>query len=225
MVWQSRATAPLCEELRRAGLEPLVRERTGLAGDAVQARHGARLVGERRARSTGRDERVLERGTALGQALGQPGDGPRVGDEGGDAVERAIVRGGVRAVHRRLGERPTPVRPKDHEHVPLRDVLVDLAAGEAREVSVLGEHRDLQVEAAPVRAGQEPVGERPGLLERDHRPTPTRTLRKRATGEPCDTWAICRGCPLPQLGVPPQRQLAVSPSASRLAQNSGVRPA
>ncbi len=34
VVWQSRVSAPLCEELRRRGLEPLVRERTGLVLDA-----------------------------------------------------------------------------------------------------------------------------------------------------------------------------------------------
>ncbi|OLC57997.1 MAG: glycerol kinase [Chloroflexi bacterium 13_1_40CM_4_68_4] len=34
VVWQSRASAPICETLRRAGLEPLVRERTGLTIDA-----------------------------------------------------------------------------------------------------------------------------------------------------------------------------------------------
>src|SRR5437867_13293596 len=30
IVWQDRRTAPLCEELRKKGLEPLLRERTGL---------------------------------------------------------------------------------------------------------------------------------------------------------------------------------------------------
>jgi glycerol kinase len=34
IVWQSRITAPFCEELRARGLEPLVRERTGLPIDA-----------------------------------------------------------------------------------------------------------------------------------------------------------------------------------------------
>ncbi|HEY8439475.1 MAG TPA: glycerol kinase GlpK, partial [Candidatus Limnocylindrales bacterium] len=34
IVWQSRVTAPFCEELRRAGHEPLVRTRTGLPIDA-----------------------------------------------------------------------------------------------------------------------------------------------------------------------------------------------
>lgn len=34
IVWQSRITAPLCERLKRAGLEPLVREKTGLVLDA-----------------------------------------------------------------------------------------------------------------------------------------------------------------------------------------------
>ncbi|MDP8923053.1 MAG: glycerol kinase GlpK [Chloroflexota bacterium] len=34
VVWQDRRTAPLCQELRRAGLEPLIRERTGLLIDA-----------------------------------------------------------------------------------------------------------------------------------------------------------------------------------------------
>jgi glycerol kinase len=34
IVWQSRITAPYCEELRAAGHEPLVRERTGLPLDA-----------------------------------------------------------------------------------------------------------------------------------------------------------------------------------------------
>ena len=34
IVWQDRRAAPLCEELRAAGLEPLVRERTGLLVDA-----------------------------------------------------------------------------------------------------------------------------------------------------------------------------------------------
>jgi glycerol kinase len=34
IVWQDRRTAPLCEQLRAAGLEPLVRERTGLIVDA-----------------------------------------------------------------------------------------------------------------------------------------------------------------------------------------------
>jgi glycerol kinase len=33
IVWQSRITAPFCEELRARGLEPLVRERTGLPID------------------------------------------------------------------------------------------------------------------------------------------------------------------------------------------------
>ncbi len=33
IVWQDRRTAPLCEELRRQGLEPLFRERTGLLLD------------------------------------------------------------------------------------------------------------------------------------------------------------------------------------------------
>ena len=34
IVWQSRITAPFCEELRARGLEPLIRERTGLPIDA-----------------------------------------------------------------------------------------------------------------------------------------------------------------------------------------------
>ena len=34
IVWQDRRTAPLCQELRRAGLEPLIREQTGLLIDA-----------------------------------------------------------------------------------------------------------------------------------------------------------------------------------------------
>ncbi|MDP6402799.1 MAG: FGGY family carbohydrate kinase, partial [SAR202 cluster bacterium] len=34
IVWQCRRTAPLCEDMRRQGLEPLVRERTGLMIDA-----------------------------------------------------------------------------------------------------------------------------------------------------------------------------------------------
>ena len=34
VVWQSRITAPICEALRERGLEPLVRERTGLVIDA-----------------------------------------------------------------------------------------------------------------------------------------------------------------------------------------------
>ena len=34
IVWQSRQTVPICEELKRAGLEPLFRERTGLLIDA-----------------------------------------------------------------------------------------------------------------------------------------------------------------------------------------------
>jgi len=34
IVWQSRITAPFCEELRRRGVEPLVRARTGLPLDA-----------------------------------------------------------------------------------------------------------------------------------------------------------------------------------------------
>jgi len=34
VVWQSRASAPVCERLKREGLEPLVRERTGLVIDA-----------------------------------------------------------------------------------------------------------------------------------------------------------------------------------------------
>ncbi len=34
IVWQSRITAPYCDELRSAGLEPLFRERTGLPLDA-----------------------------------------------------------------------------------------------------------------------------------------------------------------------------------------------
>jgi len=33
VVWQCRRTAPLCQEMRREGLEPLVRERTGLVID------------------------------------------------------------------------------------------------------------------------------------------------------------------------------------------------
>src|SRR5207245_3232725 len=33
-VWQSRASAAICEQLRALGLEPLVRERTGLVIDA-----------------------------------------------------------------------------------------------------------------------------------------------------------------------------------------------
>jgi glycerol kinase len=34
IVWQSRVTAPYCDELRARGLEPLIRERTGLPIDA-----------------------------------------------------------------------------------------------------------------------------------------------------------------------------------------------
>jgi glycerol kinase len=34
IVWQCRRTAPMCEQMRRRGLEPLVRERTGLIIDA-----------------------------------------------------------------------------------------------------------------------------------------------------------------------------------------------
>ena len=34
IVWQSRQTAAICEELKRRGLEPLIRERTGLVVDA-----------------------------------------------------------------------------------------------------------------------------------------------------------------------------------------------
>ncbi len=37
IVWQSRQTVPLCEEMKRRGLEPLVRERTGLVNDAYFA--------------------------------------------------------------------------------------------------------------------------------------------------------------------------------------------
>ena len=33
IVWQCRRTAPLCEELKGRGLEPLIRERTGLVID------------------------------------------------------------------------------------------------------------------------------------------------------------------------------------------------
>jgi glycerol kinase len=33
VVWQSRITAPECDKLKRAGHEPLVRERTGLVLD------------------------------------------------------------------------------------------------------------------------------------------------------------------------------------------------
>ena len=34
IVWQCRRTAPLCEELKRRGLEDYIRERTGLLIDA-----------------------------------------------------------------------------------------------------------------------------------------------------------------------------------------------
>ncbi|TME38324.1 MAG: glycerol kinase, partial [Chloroflexi bacterium] len=34
VVWQSRASAAICDELRSRGVEPLVRERTGLVIDA-----------------------------------------------------------------------------------------------------------------------------------------------------------------------------------------------
>lgn len=34
IVWQSRITAPICDELKRQGLEPLFREKTGLVVDA-----------------------------------------------------------------------------------------------------------------------------------------------------------------------------------------------
>src|SRR5262245_4711172 len=34
IVWQSRQTVELCEDLKRRGLEPVVRERTGLVVDA-----------------------------------------------------------------------------------------------------------------------------------------------------------------------------------------------
>ena len=34
IVWQCRRTAPFCDELRRRGLEPMIRERTGLVVDA-----------------------------------------------------------------------------------------------------------------------------------------------------------------------------------------------
>ncbi len=47
VVWQSRATAPLCEELRRAGLEPLVRERTGLVIDAYFSATKIRFILDR----------------------------------------------------------------------------------------------------------------------------------------------------------------------------------
>ncbi len=47
VVWQSRATAPLCEELRRAGLEPLVRERTGLIIDAYFSATKLRFILDR----------------------------------------------------------------------------------------------------------------------------------------------------------------------------------
>jgi len=34
IVWQSRQTVELCDDLKRRGLEPVVRERTGLVVDA-----------------------------------------------------------------------------------------------------------------------------------------------------------------------------------------------
>ncbi|MCC6173768.1 MAG: glycerol kinase GlpK [Chloroflexi bacterium] len=34
IVWQDRRTAPICQDLRRGGLEPVIRERTGLLVDA-----------------------------------------------------------------------------------------------------------------------------------------------------------------------------------------------
>jgi glycerol kinase len=47
VVWQSRATAPLCEELRRAGFEALVRERTGLVIDPYFSATKMRFVLDR----------------------------------------------------------------------------------------------------------------------------------------------------------------------------------
>ena len=43
IVWQDRRTADACERLKRDGLEPLVRERTGLVLDPQLLRHQARL--------------------------------------------------------------------------------------------------------------------------------------------------------------------------------------
>ena len=44
IVWQSRQTAPLCDALRGRGLEPLVRERTGLVIDAYFSATKARFI-------------------------------------------------------------------------------------------------------------------------------------------------------------------------------------
>ncbi len=42
IIWQCRRTAPFCEELRARGLEPLLRERTGLTIDPLFSASKAR---------------------------------------------------------------------------------------------------------------------------------------------------------------------------------------
>ena len=55
LVWQDRRTAGRCEELRAAGHEPLVRERTGLVLDPYFSGHQDRVAGaQRRGRRSGR---------------------------------------------------------------------------------------------------------------------------------------------------------------------------
>ena len=57
VVWQSRASAEICDELRRAGREPLVRERTGLLIDAYFSGTKIRWILDRVAGAQRRAER------------------------------------------------------------------------------------------------------------------------------------------------------------------------
>src|SRR5256885_14340890 len=54
--------------------------------------------------------------------------------------------------------------------------------------------------------------------------TPTCTLRKRAGAAPCETCALCPGCPLPQFVSPYSCHESRPATASSDPQNTGVIP-
>ena len=103
IVWQSRITAPYCDELRARGLEPLIRERTGLPLDAyfsgtedpAHPSLGAGTHGARRARRARLRHRRRVPALAPHRRPG-PRDG-RLEREPDDALRHPAARLGRRA--------------------------------------------------------------------------------------------------------------------------------
>src|SRR6202040_2308007 len=113
--------------------------------------------------------------------------------------------------------------------------FVDRAVGggvAARETKVAAVAAfDLDDAGIRLRPRQQPVGERLGVVRREHHGQmslrsvlSTLIWRNRAGTAPCDTAAACAGWPLPQKKDPPTKRVDLSPSPSIAFQKSGVRP-